>query len=202
MNFFNGILLPALPPLPSIFNSSEEVINNGNSSECTSSSSTNTAISKGFESFNFSNFIESKSKSKSESDFDLDHNSDHDEFSIQDFETYNDYKMYKVNKKGTRLQKLISDEYCKGKELDFNQKINFREVCIEFVKMFLNDYCPDMYNHIVAILLDCKAMAKDFGHNDEKELIQRGLKMIQTKALAQGLPASGAGGPDYWTGGE
>jgi hypothetical protein len=68
--------------------------------------------------------------------------------------------------------------------------------------MFLNDYHTDMYNYIVAILLDCKAMAKDFGYNEEKNMIQKGLKMIQTKALTEGLTAGGAGGPNYWIDGE
>jgi hypothetical protein len=57
-----------------------------------------------------------------------------------------------------------------------------------------------MYNYIVSILLDCKAMAKDFGYIEEKEMIQKGLKMIQTKALNEGLTAGGAGGPGYWIG--
>lgn len=188
MNSFNGILLPALPPLSRIFESAKvEVLNN-------SAASRESAVSKRFETFKFSNFIESKSESKSDLD--------HDEFSIQDFETYNEYKMHKVDKTGKQLQELIYRNHCKGKDLDFDQQIKIREVCIEFVKMFLNDYCPDMYNHIVAILLDCKAMAKDFGYNDQKEFILKGLKMIQVKALAEGLDAAGAGGPDYWTGGE
>ena len=193
---FNGILLPALPPLPSIFESAKmDVVNN-------SACSVNSYISKRFESFKFSNFIESKPDSKSDSKSDSKPDSGHDEFSIQDFETYNEYKMYKVDKTGKQLQELIYSNHCKGKDLDFDQQIKIREVCIEFVKMFLNDYCPEMYNHIVTILLDCKAMAKDFGYDDQKELILKGLKMIQTKALAEGLVAGGAGGPDYWTGGE
>lgn len=182
MYSFKGIMLPSLPALPSIF---KDVNSNNNSNDC----------SNELEEDNLSPVFENKTKEDSSSD---------DESIINkrfiDFENYEDYKRYNVIKTGENLQRLIYTNYCKGKELTSKKQNKIRSECVAFVSMFINDYHPDMYNYIVSILLDCKAMAKDFGYQEEKELILKGLKMIQHKALTSDIPAGGAGGPEYWVG--
>lgn len=197
MDSFKGFFLPTLPPLPSIFEESLETkesfkpsLKNENTNDCIDSIPSN----------NFSSIEHIIAKINKE-DSDSDSESEHEDSNeVVNYTNLDEYKMNKVIKTGQKLQKLIYINYCKGVDMRTKHQCKIKETFTEFLKMFLNDYHTDMYNYIVSILLDCKAMAKDFGYQEEKELIAKGLKMIQTKALIEKLPSGGAGGPFYWTG--
>jgi hypothetical protein len=193
MDSFKGFFLPTLPPLPSIFEESLEIkesfkpsLRNENTNDCIASVSSN----------NFSS-IESMFTKIHKEDSDSD---DSDSTESINYTNLDEYKINKVIKTGQKLQKLIYINHCKGRTMKPKHQCKIKETFTEFLRMFLNDYHTDMYNYIVSILLDCKAMAKDFGYHEEKELIAKGLKMIQTKALIEKLPSGGAGGSSYWTG--
>ncbi len=202
MDIFENIKLPSLPPLSLI-----------NSNECT----TGGAIYKDpDDEIVHLEFIppsisripiivkqeehqsSEESKDKSEEDPISDDDSSDDE-GFESFEDYDSYKQRKILKTGRKIQKMLSKNYLHNKKITMEWQRNLRSLLVEFVKMYLNDYHTDMYHHITAILLDCKAMAKQFGYTEEKEFILKGLKLIQEKSLSEGIPAGAGGGPDYWT---
>jgi hypothetical protein len=193
MSSIKGFFLPELPPLPSIFNDLSSIesksIKFSESDSCSAgfkdSSESIRCIS--FPNLEIKDLVPSTQESDSEDFTELD-----------SIESIDDYRANNVIKTGKILQKLIYD--FRGKEMNITQHMKIKNKSIEFVKMFLNDYHSDMYHHIVAVLLDCKAMAKDFGFTEEKEIIEKGLNMIKIKAINEGIPACGAGGSNYWLG--
>jgi hypothetical protein len=189
MNSFQNIVLPPLPP----FNSMQDL----------NTSTSGGGGCKDPEEMTLPRFITMNSliPRQEEREEESSESSEDESIELKDldsFEEYDNYKRKRIVHIGRKIQKMLSKQYLHNKSVTMEWQRNIRSLIVEFVKMYLHDYHTDMYHHITAILLDCKAMAKYFGYKEEKEFILRGLKMIQEKSLSENIPAGGGGGPDYW----
>jgi hypothetical protein len=185
MDIFQSVQLPPLPPFDSIppFNSIQKA-------------DTSTSGGGGYKQSEDEVYTNVKQETQEDA---YSESSEDDISEIGSFKDYDSYKQRKIIKLGQKIQKMLSKHYRYERTITMEWQSNIRSLIVEFVKMYLHDYHTDMYHHITAILLDCKVMAKQFGYNEEKEFILKGLKMIQEKSLSEGIPAGAGGGPDYWT---
>lgn len=74
------------------------------------------------------------------------------------------------------------------------EKQSIKAPVVKFAKFAIDDYSPESYNYIWAILLDIKGFFKQIGDEDNTNVLLNVMKLLRSKYIRENITACGAGG--------